>query len=425
MSICIIPGRLRLLTIPHSSLPFLTHAIIRNLFFPSRRDTIFSYTENSVEISIVADEQTVLNDFPKPELCPGLNISEDPFRAMQIDNEYGFENAGKRISELSAPLAKAGISIFYLSTYQTDFVFVKEKRVPLVIQTLLQSNFTFLDFDDFEDVASSADDLNGSSERYSTARMTSLTPASEPISIPPSDSNQPIEPRSVSPTSSVVSETSHSSSYRTKPDPELFAEVRRACEIEVRKERLRLVGLNRDYLDAWALKIIKILFYPDALGLGNSGTSPLLSATTPILSPSSPESSTQTPTPVSPFLSKRHRFISYTSTQEGVSLVADCTILSEFQEFMINMSSTPKDLKCIHVNLSSFGLDRYGIVYSMSDPLTSAEINLLYLSTFRTANVLVAEQDLERALQILDVTEIGALKRSGSGSGAGTGAIGI
>ena len=32
--------------------------------------------------------------------------------------------SGKRINDLSAPLAQANISIFYLSTYQTDFIFV-------------------------------------------------------------------------------------------------------------------------------------------------------------------------------------------------------------------------------------------------------------------------------------------------------------
>jgi hypothetical protein len=32
--------------------------------------------------------------------------------------------AGKRINDLSFPLAKAGISIFYLSTYQADYILV-------------------------------------------------------------------------------------------------------------------------------------------------------------------------------------------------------------------------------------------------------------------------------------------------------------
>jgi hypothetical protein len=39
------------------------------------------------------------------------------------------ETSGKRINDISAPLAQASISIFYLSTYHTDFLFVKERRL--------------------------------------------------------------------------------------------------------------------------------------------------------------------------------------------------------------------------------------------------------------------------------------------------------
>lgn len=34
------------------------------------------------------------------------------------------DSSGKRISDLSGPLAQGKFSIFYMSTYQTDFVLV-------------------------------------------------------------------------------------------------------------------------------------------------------------------------------------------------------------------------------------------------------------------------------------------------------------
>lgn len=45
--------------------------------------------------------------------------------------------SGKRISDLSEPLAQAKFSIFYMSTYQTDFVLVSathflEKETPFL-----------------------------------------------------------------------------------------------------------------------------------------------------------------------------------------------------------------------------------------------------------------------------------------------------
>ena len=48
-------------------------------------------------------------------------------------------------------------------------------------------------------------------------------------------------------------------------------------------------------------------------------------------------------------------------------------------------------LRCIQVDLSTFGQDTYGLVYSMSNPLVDHDVNLLCLSTLRTANVLVMQ----------------------------------
>jgi len=70
---------------------------------------------------------------------------------------------------------------------------------------------------------------------------------------------------------------------------------------------------------------------------------------------------------------------------------------------MVNVSLTPRHLRCIQIDLTTFGVDRCGIVYSMSDPLTKAGINLLYLSTFKTANVLVNESLINQTLEVLDI----------------------
>jgi len=76
-------------------------------------------------------------------------------------------------------------------------------------------------------------------------------------------------------------------------------------------------------------------------------------------------------------------------------------------------------LKCLQLDLSSFGLgkckhilpfsgsltvrstDKTGIVNMLTDILTSNGINLLYSSTFATANILVSKQDLAKARSTL------------------------
>ncbi|KAF9976724.1 hypothetical protein BGZ73_007949, partial [Actinomortierella ambigua] len=79
-------------------------------------EPIFSYIDNALEISIFGEYDRIRHDFPQ-DLCPGLEISDHVYRALQVDNE---------------PLAKAGVSIFYNSTYQTDLLFVPEEKLPVV-----------------------------------------------------------------------------------------------------------------------------------------------------------------------------------------------------------------------------------------------------------------------------------------------------
>ncbi|KAJ3046488.1 hypothetical protein HK097_000816 [Rhizophlyctis rosea] len=370
-SISILPVRLKLLTLPKESLPGIMHAVVRNLYF-RRRDTFFSYTENSLEVSIVADVETVARDFPKPAACPGLVVCEDPFRALQIDSEYnGLEDSGKRINQLSAPLARAGISIFYLSTYQTDFVFVKEKRIPLVISVLESTGFEFADLEDLD---------------------IPLTPTSTPAS---TTTPEPSLSASFEPPSHMMDRTNGSVSPRSlassRAGDHAIVDPRLLDKKLVPGNTLRLVGLNREYVEGWAMKIVRIIFYPEVLLDGRRGS----------------RAST----------SVDHRLFSYTSTEEGISLVADETVLEQFSEHMLNMSVTPRPLKCIQVDLTAQGMeasgtDRYGIVYSMADPLAAGGINLLFLSTFMTSNVLVSAADLPRALAILHVVKEDAALKS-------------
>ncbi|KAF9378287.1 GATS protein-like 3 [Podila verticillata] len=149
-------------------------------------------------------------------------------------------------------------------------------------------------------------------------------------------------------------------------------QIRRSCPRSIIDDKLILTGLSLDYQAQWAVTLLKVLFYPEEL----------------------PGYSSE----------KRSRFMSFTTTDEGTSLIADQEVLGYFEEHMLNMSLSQTPLRCIQVDLSTFGLDTYGLVYSMSNPLVESDINLLCLSTFRTANVLVQDADLEKAMQILSLS---------------------
>lgn len=55
--------------------------------------------------------------------------------------------AGQRVMEITAPLAMAGVPIFFITTYYTDFILVPSKDRPTVSSTLLQRGFIFEESD--------------------------------------------------------------------------------------------------------------------------------------------------------------------------------------------------------------------------------------------------------------------------------------
>jgi hypothetical protein len=84
------------------------------------------------------------------------------------------------------------------------------------------------------------------------------------------------------------------------------------------------------------------------------------------------------------------RFFSYTASSDGISLIANQNILDLFEQDAIFQDEESQTYRVIQVNLAGSNLDRCGIVWSISHPLAAeAHINLLYLSTFKSANVLV------------------------------------
>lgn len=103
---------------------------------------------------------------------------------------------------------------------------------------------------------------------------------------------------------------------------------------------------------------------------------------------------------------------------DGPLIALSCTIqdeevLGHFEEHVLNQSPSEAMLRCIQVDLSTFGLDTYGLVYSMSNPLVDHDVNLLCISTLRTANVLVMSNGF-CPLLCLDL-------ENDNGAGVGTG----
>jgi len=89
------------------------------------RGAVFSVTRTEDELSIVCESKYV----------PGSVKSEKGWRSFKLEGPFPFAMTGVLASVLG-PLAKARISIFAISTYDTDYVMVKEKAVAKATKAL-------------------------------------------------------------------------------------------------------------------------------------------------------------------------------------------------------------------------------------------------------------------------------------------------
>ena len=86
-------------------------------------------------VARTSDELSII--LPQDKI-PGGVIFEKDWRAFKVKGPIGFVLTGV-VSSLSKPLADAKISILYVSTYETDYLFVEEKNLEKAKKILAKS----------------------------------------------------------------------------------------------------------------------------------------------------------------------------------------------------------------------------------------------------------------------------------------------
>ena len=86
---------------------------------------LFSVTRTPDELSVVCPEGNV----------PDGVRSEGGWRVLALEGPFEFSAVGV-LASVAAPLAEAGVSIFALSTYDTDYVLVKEGQFDRAVSAL-------------------------------------------------------------------------------------------------------------------------------------------------------------------------------------------------------------------------------------------------------------------------------------------------
>ncbi len=89
------------------------------------KSPFFSITKTNDELSIVCIENSV----------PGNIKSEKDWRAFKVEDILSFSQTGV-LASLTVPLAEAGINIFTVSTFNTDYILIKNKNLRKAIEVL-------------------------------------------------------------------------------------------------------------------------------------------------------------------------------------------------------------------------------------------------------------------------------------------------
>lgn len=118
MKLKILPGELAVCRVPQQS-------AVPNWAFTGSLQAVVRTDD---EISIVTAAAAVPLDVD----------AERGWRALKVRGPLEFSLTGV-LASLAEPLAEAGVSIFSISTYETDYLLVKEEQLVMAVEALTQA----------------------------------------------------------------------------------------------------------------------------------------------------------------------------------------------------------------------------------------------------------------------------------------------
>jgi hypothetical protein len=102
----------------------------------ARSPSLADFEGEFVAISRTADEVTII--------CPEAAVpqwirAEEGWRALVVEAPFELASAVGVLTKLTAPIAAAGIAIFAVSTWRTDFILIRQDRLAEAIKALRQA----------------------------------------------------------------------------------------------------------------------------------------------------------------------------------------------------------------------------------------------------------------------------------------------
>jgi len=99
-----------------------------------KRAAFPEWTENTDFCSLTRTDNELSIVCPQNKIPAGI-MAEKNWRAFRVEGPLGFVMTGI-VSSLAKPLADKGISIFYISTYETDYLLVEDKNLQAAKEIL-------------------------------------------------------------------------------------------------------------------------------------------------------------------------------------------------------------------------------------------------------------------------------------------------
>lgn len=90
-------------------------------------NSFYSITKSSDELSIICLQSSV----------PDEVVKNGNWRCLKIAGPLDFSAVGI-LNSIAQPLAKNGISILAVSTYETDYIFVRQEQLPETLKILIK-----------------------------------------------------------------------------------------------------------------------------------------------------------------------------------------------------------------------------------------------------------------------------------------------
>jgi hypothetical protein len=115
----------------HDQTPLSIVKLNKTIELPKTTSHLFNLSVAYDEISLVAPSQ-----FCAP-LTAAIIEQSDGWQAIKIDAKLDFSMVGV-IASLSRPLADKGISIFVISTFNTDYLLIQEQHLGKTLSVLRQ-----------------------------------------------------------------------------------------------------------------------------------------------------------------------------------------------------------------------------------------------------------------------------------------------